>query len=328
MSYLEPCDKYIGIDVSKAMLDIYFPKTQQITQLSNDEVGLSHLDKLLVGQKAKVVIEATGGLEKSVHRYLSRQGHEVSIVNPRSVRRLAQGLGLLAKTDTLDAKLLSRYGEIVKPIETTLRSQQEQTLWDLVTRRRQLVEMMVQEKNRLLTVSTELKEEMEVVLKFLQDQVSKIELKLQELIASHEEMSKNRDLLMSVPGIGETTAIQLLTELPELGKVSDKKIAALVGVAPFNCDSGRMKGKRTIWGGRVSVRNSLYMVALVACRHNPAIKSYYQRLCEKGKPKKVSLVACMRKILIMINHMLANQTRWKDPTSEAIEKVNEQTVDR
>lgn len=313
--------KYIGIDVSKAMLDIYFPDSQKLTQLSNDEAGLSHLSKLLGGSKVRVVMEATGGLEKGVHTHLSRQGHGVSIVNPRSVRRLAQGLGLLAKTDTLDAKLLSRYGEIVKPAETPPRSPQEQTLWDLVTRRRQLVEMIVQEKNRLTAASGELKEDVAVVLQFLQDQVKKIEFKLQELIAGHEEMSKNRDILMSVPGIGETTAIQLLTELPELGKVSDKKIAALVGVAPFSCDSGKMKGKRTIWGGRTSVRNSLYMIALVACRHNPSIKSYYQRLCEKGKPKKVSLVACMRKILIIANHMLANQTEWREPISEA-EKVN------
>ncbi len=308
---------YIGIDVSKTMLDIYLPQTNTLTRLPNNDRGVNKLNALLANQKTHVIIEATGGLKKNAHRHLNRQGHRVSIVNPRSVRRLAQGLGLLAKTDRLDAKLLSRYGAIVNPAETIPRTPEEQTLWELVSRRRQLVEMAVQEKNRRSSAADELQESITQVLNFLQDQLKGIDLKLQGLIASNEELCKKRDILLSIPGIGETTATQLLIELPELGEVSDKKIAALVGVAPFNCDSGQLKGRRTIWGGRVSVRNSLYMIALVACRHNPAIKSYYQRLCEKGKPKKVALVACMRKILIIANHMLKEQTKWKAPTLEA-----------
>ncbi len=308
---------YIGIDVSKTMLDIYLPQTNTLTRLPNTDKGVDKLNALLANQKTHVIIEATGGLKKNAHRHLNRQGHRVSIVNPRSVRRLAQGLGLLAKTDRLDAKLLSRYGAIVNPAETIPRTPEEQTLWELVSRRRQLVDMAVQEKNRRSSAAGELQESITQVLNFLQDQLKGTDLKLQGLIASNEELCKKRDILLSIPGIGETTAIQLLIELPELGEVSDKKIAALVGVAPFNCDSGQLKGRRTIWGGRVSVRNSLYMIALVACRHNPAIKSYYQRLCEKGKPKKVALVACMRKILIIANHMLKEQTKWKAPTLEA-----------
>lgn len=303
--------QYIGIDVSKAFLDIYIPSTSTYSRYTNDEEGLSKLYKHLPKKRSGIVIEATGGLEKQAHQWLHRRGHSVSIVNPRSVRRLAQGIGILAKTDKLDAKVLSRYGEIVNPVETAPRNEQEQRMWDLVARRRQLVEMSIQEKNRLSQATSAVSENIQSTLSFFKENIAQLEKEIASLIVLDERLYKIKKLLMSVPGVGETAATQLLTELPELGRVDDRKIAALVGVAPLNCDSGRMKGRRAIWGGRISIRNTLYMVALVAARHNPTIRQYYEKLCDKGKPKKVALVACMRKLLIIMNHMLANQQAWR-----------------
>lgn len=302
--------QYVGIDVSKTNLDVFLPDTSTYARYTNDYEGLKKLNDLLPKKLGGIVIEATGGLERQAHECLYQQGYSVCIVNPRSVRRLAQGLGILAKTDKLDARILSSYGEIVKPTETKPRTQEERLLWDLVTRRRQLVEMRTQEKNRLSQVSENMIEDVESMLVHLKDRIALIEEKIRKIIEADVQLSRNKEILMSVSGIGETAAMQIISELPELGKVNDRKIAALVGVAPLNYDSGKLKGRRTIWGGRSSVRNTLYMVALVASRHNPVIHEYYSKLCKKGKPKKVALVACMRKILIILNHMLAKQECW------------------
>lgn len=311
MTNMNTNDQYMGIDVSKTYLDVYVPNDDSYVRYANSTEGLKKLKKILPKQLCGIIMEATGGLEKRAHEWLHQRGYAVSVVNPRCVRRLAQGIGILAKTDKLDAKMLAHYGEIVKPIVTKPRTQQEKQLWDLVTRRRQLVEMSTQEKNRLSQASKNVEKNIETTLSFFKKSIAALEKKITKLVATDKQLSKNKEILMSVSGIGETAAIQILTELPELGKVNDKKIAALVGVAPFNCDSGKMKGRRAIWGGRISVRNTLYMVALVASRHNPVIREYYVKLCNKGKPKKVALVACMRKLLIILNHMLANQEMWR-----------------
>ena len=303
--------QHIGIDVSKTHLDLHISENKFSKRFSNDAKGLEELVSHMPSTSATVVMEATGGLEKQAHIALHKKGIPVSIVNPRSVRRLAQGMGILAKTDKLDAEVLARYGDIVQPAITEPRSTQKQKLFELVNRRRQLVHMTIQEKNRLLQSSKLLAKEIRSVLAFLQRKIAALETKIKRIINEDKRLSEIRDILVSVPGVGETAAVQLLTELPELGKVNDRKIAALVGVAPLNCDSGKMRGKRAIWGGRVNVRNMLFMVALVATRHNPKIKEYYHKLCQKGKPKKVALVACMRKLLIITNHMVADGTVWK-----------------
>lgn len=311
---------YVGIDVSKAQLDIYIPQMNCYKHVTNDKAGIRELKKLLPNTKPPIVMEATGGLEYLCFNSLHESGFNVSVVNPRNVRRLAQGVGILAKTDKLDAIALSKYGNIVHPIPSQPRSKAMQLLWDLSARRRQLVDMRTQEKNRLSSANGILAKELKAMLKFIDKRITLLEEKLAEAIEQDETLNRNKQLLMSIPGIGETIAAQLLSELPELGSVSDAKIAALVGVAPLNCDSGTMKGRRMIWGGRMNVRNSLFMAGLVATVHNPVIRKYYQKLCAKGKPKKVALVACMRKLLIIANHMLSKQESWKP--EQAPEKLN------
>jgi len=329
MTNTEEICQYIGIDVSKNNLDIYLPESKCFEQVENSEQGLCHLvSKLPRVKSVGIVMEATGGLEKEAHSYLHKKGFAVSIVNPRSVRRIAQGLGILAKTDKLDAQALSRYGEIVKPVSAGPRTEKARILWELVNRRRQLVIMKTQEKNRLCRASAEMKVEVESLLAFLSEQINSLEVRIKEQIGETKELRRRQDILMSFPGVGEKIVVQLLTGLPELGTVNDRKIAALAGVAPLACDSGKMKGKRKIWGGRTHVRNTLFMVALVAARHNPVIKAYYEKLCAKGKTKKVALIACMRKALVIMNHMLANDQEWILPVNkdEKDGKINKTTA--
>lgn len=302
---------YIGIDVSKHYLDVYIPQLQKSLRVPNNNEGLTKITEKLPSDDSHIILEATGGLERAAHRWFTNHDIKVSVVNPRGVRRLAQGLSISAKTDKLDAKLLSHYGTIVNPVSTPARTQSSQLLWDRVSRRRQLTEMNIQEKNRLSRAPASMRESIERVIEFIDKEIQELETHIDAQIRQDEQLSRKRDLLKSVPGIGPVVATELLTDLPELGTVNDKKIAALVGIAPFNCDSGKMRGKRTIWGGRITVRNKLYMAALVGIRFNPRLKAYYERLIQAGKPKKVAIVACMRKLVVILNHMLANDQPWQ-----------------
>jgi len=234
----------------------------------------------------------------------------VALVNPGRVREFARSIGLLAKTDKLDARLLARFAEAVKPPVTHLPDEQEQHLIALVTRRRQLIEMLVAEKNRLNTVRLSLRENLEEHITWLHKALKGLDQEIQEFIHQSPAWNDKQDLLQSVPGVGPVTASTLLAELPELGKLDRKKIAALVGVAPFNDDSGHRRGKRRVKGGRGSVRNVLYMAALSTSRFNPILRPFYERMLQRGKEKKVALTACMRKLLTFLNAILRDQKRW------------------
>jgi transposase len=303
---------YIGIDVSKKNLDIYIRSTGEIFQESNNKNGLEQLSKKLSNYSpCLVVMEATGGYELNALIGLQQAGFDVAVVNPRQVRDFAKATGRLAKTDCMDAGVLAHFGEAIRPMPKETVHQEQLDLLQLQQRRKQLIDMLVMEKNRLHTVSDKVKKYVEKSLKFFERQVKEIENKIAEDIEKNKEFSEKSKLLATTKGVGIITAAILITELPELGKLSHKEIAALVGIAPLNRDSGTMKGKRSIWGGRRSVRASLYMATLTAIRFNPAIKVFYQRLCDAGKVKKVALVACMRKLLIVLNAILKNDTPWK-----------------
>lgn len=303
---------YIGIDVSKKSLDICIRSTGEVFRESNDNNGLKQLNKKLAAYApCLIVMEATGGYELSALIALQQADFNVSVVNPRQVRDFAKATGRLAKTDCIDATVLAHFGEAIEPVPKEKVLQEQLELLQLQQRRRQLINMQVMEKNRLHTASEKIKKHIEKSIIFLKKQLKTIEENIAMNIAQDKELSNKSELLATTKGVGIVTVGVLITELPELGKLSHKEITALVGVAPLNRDSGTMKGKRSIWGGRGSVRTSLYMATLTAVRFNPAIKAFYQRLCDAGKLKKVALIACMRKLLIVLNAMLKNNTPWK-----------------
>jgi len=304
--------KYVGIDVSKGQLDVAVGEQGEEWAERNDEGGIAKLvARLKAVQPELIVLESTGGLEKGALSALSRAGMRVALVNPGRVRAFARSLGLLAKTDKLDARLIARFAKAVQPSATRLADELEQHLAGLVARRRQLLEMQVAEQNRLLSTPPSLKANVEEHILWLQTALAKLDQEIQADIHQSERWKKHADLMRSVPGVGPVTAATLLAELPELGQLDRKKIAALVGVAPVNDDSGHRRGKRWIKGGRSSVRNVLYMAALSASKHNPLLRAFYQQLIQRGKEKKVALTACMRKLLIFLNAILRDLTPWK-----------------
>jgi transposase len=302
---------HIGIDVSKRNLDICIRSTGEIFQESNDSSGLKRLNKKLAAYTpCLIVMEATGGYELNALIALQQAEFNVAVVNPRQVRDFAKATGRLAKTDCIDATVLAHFGEAIGPMPKDKVLQEQLELLQLQQRRKQLVDMLVMEKNRLHTASEKIKKHIEKSITFLKKQLKTIEEKIAMDIAQNKELSEKSELLATTKGVGVVTAAVLITELPELGKLSHKEIAALVGVAPLNRDSGTMKGKRSIWGGRGSVRTTLYMATLTAIQFNPAIKAFYKRLCDAGKLKKVALIACMRKLLTVLNAMVKNNTCW------------------
>ena len=305
-------DVFVGIDVSKANLDVAtYPDVQEKT-FSNDQAGISALlDHLKAQAPTLIVLEATGGLEVSVAGALCNVGFPVVVINPRQARDFAKATGQLAKTDAIDAGVLAHFAAVIRPAVRPLPCQEARELSALIARRRQIVEMVAAENNRLATVCGRVKVEVKAHIAWLIKRLKRLDADLSKLIRQSPIWREKDDLLQSVPGIGDVVSCCLLANLPELGKLSHKKIAALVGVAPLNRDSGRFKGKRTVWGGRAQVRCVLYMGALVATRYNPVIKTFYQRLLQAGKPKKVALTACMRKLLIILNAMLKNRTAWQ-----------------
>jgi transposase len=258
-----------------------------------------------------IVLEATGGYEIAVTGALVAASLPAVVVNPRQVRDFAKSLGRLAKTDRIDGLVLARFGEAVRPEVRELADEQTQQLQALLTRRRQIIEMLVAEKNRTRLAHKGVIVGLAEHIAWLEKCLDELDKQLHDLLKNSPIWREKDDLLRSVPGVGPVLATTLLAELPELGLLNRKKIAALVGVAPFNCDSGKMHGKRAIWGGRASIRAVLYMAALSSIRCNPVIRAFYDRLTQAGKEAKVALVACMRKLLTILNTMMHNQKHWQ-----------------
>lgn len=311
---LEKYQMYIGIDVSKKRLDVAtWPKTKACN-FDNDAAGVAALVEYVRRfERPFVVIEATGGLQMLAASELAAVKISVAVVNPRQVHQFALALGLLAKTDGIDAVTLARFGDALKPECRPLPSEETQQLHALVARRKQLSNMLVAETNRLGSSAKVARPSIESHIEWLKKQLDDINTQSGKLVEDSVEFRANDKILRSMPGIGPVVARTLLAELPELGTLNRKEIAALVGVAPFNRDSGASRGRRRIWGGRASVRSALYMSALVAARHNPPSKDFYERLVKAGKPKKVALTALMRKILVSINAMIREQKDWNPP---------------
>lgn len=303
---------YIGIDVSKSGLDVYVLPTNRYFQVENTPEGQAQLlQKLASLDGSLVVIEPTGCYEKALVQQLHEAGQGVAIINPKRIRDFARSLGKLAKTDRVDAEVLALYGQRVQPSPSLRVSPHQHQLANLNARRQQLMEMLVMEKNRLMKAEAGIKASIEAVIKILEDELAKVDGQLHQLILQEETSQRKLEILTSGKGIGPVTAMSLIAALPELGQLNNKQIAALAGLAPYNCDSGRYRGQRKIYGGRTAVRQSLYMGTLVATRYNSTIKAFYQRLCALGKPKKVALTACMHKLLIILNTLVKNNTVWE-----------------
>ena len=308
---------YIGIDVSKNTLDAYVRQTGEIFSVENAVKGFKEIKKRLSLYKSSLIaVEATGGYELALVCALQKAGFCVAVVNPRQVRDFAKATGKLAKTDKIDAQTLAHFAKAIEPQEKEKSNEEELEFKAKRQRRSQLVDMLVAEKNRLGQASAGTKNSIKKTIKFLEEQIAGVEKCLCEAIENNERWSAKNKLLQSVKGVGENTSTVLIATLPELGNISHKEISALVGLAPFNRDSGNCKGLRSIWGGRAEVRRSLYMATLVAVRFNAPIKAFYERLCLAGKKKKVALIACMRKLLVTLNAMIKNNTPWQPKIGE------------
>ena len=305
---------FVGIDVAKDRLDVHVRPSGEAFAVARDGAGVAGLaERLRAARPQLIVLEATGGFEQVVAAELAGAGLPLVVVNPRQIRDFARATGRLAKTDRVDAAVIAHFAEAVRPPVRPLPDEQARLLGELVTRRRQVIDMLVAEGNRMRQVeSRRLKKQIERHRAVLQKLLTELDGELDEAIRGTPIWRESEDLLKSVPGIGNVVARTLLAELPELGTLDRRKIAALVGVAPFSRDSGTMRGKRTIWGGRAQVRGALYMAALVASRRNPVIAAFYQRLLAAGKSKKLALTACMRKLLVTLNAILRDQTPWQN----------------
>ena len=301
---------FVGIDVSKAQVDVALRPEGRFSA-PNDESGIAQIiERLSAVPPALVVVEATGGFEMPLAGALAAAGLPVVVVNPRHVRDFAKAAGKLAKTDALDAQTLAHFAEVMRPEPRPLPDEQTQTLAAILTRRRQLVEMLTAEKNRLASARKPVRKSLRTHIAWLERELTQRDSDLAHAIRESPVWREKDDLLRSMPGVGPVLTTTLLADLPELGTLTGKQIAALVGVAPLNRDSGTLRGKRTVWGGRAQVRAALYMAALVASRFNPVIRAFYQRLRAAGKAKKVVLTACMRKLLVILNAMLKHRTPW------------------
>jgi transposase len=304
-------DLNIGVDIAKQKFDVSF-SDQRVASFENNLAGFNQLLKEIKDKsQTRVVMEATGGYEKPLAHFLQSQGVAFSIVNAKRVRDYAKALGVLAKNDIIDAKVIRMFADAVNPKLLPTASDTQQALDAQVHRREQLVKQRAMEKQHLETEGNkEAVRSIKRTIAFLDKEIERIEKALKALIKDDSTLTEKVDRLSGVKGIGDITALTLIADLPELGQLSNKEISALVGVAPFCHDSGAQKGKRTTWGGRTQVRTILYMAALSAVQHNPPLKAFYNRLVTKGKTKKVALVACMRKLLIVANSMLRNNTEW------------------
>ena len=305
---------FIGIDVSKARLDVAFdPEADTVEQFNNTQNGHSKLvEKLPQPGTCLIIFEATGRCEKEVVISLVDLGHVVAVVNPRQVRDFARAHNILAKTDKIDAQVIARFGQQVRPRSIAKAHKLQDELDQLVTRRRQIVVTRTAEKNRKKTRGNSkfVIKSLTKSLRHLENELKLVEAEIARLVQSDDEWKSRYELLRSAPGIGDVTATTLIAELPELGQLNRQKIASLVGLAPFNRDSGTMRGRRTIWGGRKAIRSTLYMAALSARTSNPLIRKFAARLELQGKRPKVVLVACMRKLLVILNSMVKTNKHW------------------
>ena len=304
---------YVGVDVAKGVLDVALEPSGETWRTTNGAEAIGALVvQLQARQPTLIVLEATGGYEAALAAQLAAAALPVVIVNPRQVRAFAKSLGQLAKTDRLDAQVLARFAAAVRPEVRALPDEAAQRLSALCARRRQLVEMLTAEQNRLLHADAAVRPGIAAHIRWLRQQLADLDRELGAAVRESPIWRHKDDLLQSVRGVGRVLATTLLAELPELGRLNRKQIAALVGVAPLNRDSGTFRGKRSTWGGRAQVRGPLYMAALVATRCNPTLRTFYARLLAAGKPKKVALTACMRKLLVTLNAMVRDNRRWSD----------------
>lgn len=320
MTMINPSEVcWVGVDVSKASLDVYQSLPEQALSFPNDASGIQALVATLqAANPARIVLEATGGLERALVAELLVAELPVAVVNPRQVRRFAQALGYLAKTDRLDARVLAHFGAAIQPPVRTLPDAQTQTLADQLARRRQLVEMLTMEKNRLHQAQHDgIRTDIQQHIDWLKQQLKTLESGLRQAVEASPAWQEKADLLDEVKGLGDVSIVTLLADLPELGTLNRKQIAALVGVAPLNQDSGTWRGPRRIWGGRAEVRQTLYMATLSAVRYNPVLNAFYTRLCAAGKTAKVALVASMRKLLTILNAMLRDHAHWDENHAKA-----------
>jgi len=301
----------VGIDVAKATLDVWVSGEAQGWTVPNDEVGIATLIEQVQSRPVRlVVLEPTGGYEYAVVVALTVAQLVVAIVNPRQARDFARATGQLAKTDRIDARVLAQFGAAVDPAARPLPSEETRELDQLVTRRRQVRDMLQAERNRRDHARGTVKGRVQAHIDWLADELTTVEAELRTRIEASPLWRAKEDLLRSVPGVGPTVAFTLLAELPELGSLTGRQISALVGVAPFARDSGTLRGKRAIWGGRASVRTALYMAAVSASCHNPPLKAFYLRLLAAGKARKLAILACLRKLLVILNAMVASGTPW------------------
>jgi transposase len=309
----ESITSFVGVDIAKRSLDVHVRPNDRRLSTSNDQQGFKDILEVVPPPKTcLIVIEATGGYHKLLVESLLEAGHYVAVVNPRQVRDFARGLGILAKTDTIDAAVLARYAEGARPRTVSITPENQAQIVELVTRRRQLIDFRTAEKNRLELIRVKsVRNSVDQVLKVLKKQIILVEKQIASLLESDDDWNGKAELLLSVPGIGLTTVASLLADLPELGRLNRQEVAALVGLAPYNRDSGRSRGKRSIWGGRRAVRSALYMATLTAMRCNHVIRPFAERLQAQGKPFKVVITACMRKLLVILNTMVKNNTHWK-----------------
>jgi transposase len=307
---------YAGIDVSKAILEVAVRPTSQRWSVANKEKGISRLvSRLQALSPALIVLEATGGLELPIVAALGAASLPVVVVNPRQVRDFARATGKLAKTDVLDAEVLALFAERVRPTPRPLPDAEAEALSALLARRRQLIAMLIAERNRLSRALLSMRPGIEEHIAWLEEKLRALDDELSHALRQSPLWRERESLLRSVPGVGPVLTITLLAELPELGALNRKQIAALVGVAPLNRDSGVLRGKRSVWGGRAPVRAALYMSALVATRFNPVIHGFYEQLRAAGKAKKLAITACMRKLITILNAMLKHRTAWNPATA-------------
>lgn len=316
MEVMESSERFIGIDVASGHVDVCV-RPDNIAKRFERKPGFDALVEFITPFSPKlIVLEATGGYEAAVAAALATAGLSLAIVNPRQVRDFAKALGKLAKTDKIDAAVLAQFAEAIRPAAQALPDEQARELDGLVTRRRQLVDMLVAEQNRLRIAATSgMRKSLGDHIEWLKKQIKDVDSDIGKAIRETPIWREKDDLLQSIPGIGPVTASTLLSSLPELGTLDRRKIAALVGVAPFNRDSGRMRGQRSIWGGRANVRSVLFMAATSAVRHNPVLAALYERLIAAGKAKKVALIACVRKLLTISNAMLRDGASWTAPAN-------------
>lgn len=309
---------FVGIDISKAYLDVATRPNAKGWRVAHTEVGREQVvAELKALQPELIVLEATGGLELPLAAALAAAGLKLAVVNPRQVRNFAKALGILAKTDALDAQVLAHFADTVRPAVQPLADEATQVLAALLARRRQLVEMLTAEKNRRASALPAVRDHVQRHITWLEQELADVNTDLDQRLRQSPVWVAKQKLLRSAPGVGPVLTLTLLADLPELGRLDRKQIAALVGVAPLNDDSGQQRGRRLIWGGRAEVRNALYMAALSATRFNPVIRTFYQRLRQAGKKFKVAMTACMHKLLTILNAMIRTNTPWQEKTTQA-----------